>query len=216
MRRMGGAIRKAASVIAARQAEDGFEVLVLERSAESRFLPGYIAFPGGAADDEDVALAERWFGSAEEAARACAVRELLEEVGLALTAEGLSSSETRTIEAVASAPPRVEQLSPIARWIAPPDVPVRFDARYFAVEATDGVEPRADGIEAARAWWMSPRTLLEDWRDERHKLYWPTYFTMRAIARCASVADLLDLRIATREPDEGELGRLPRSTFWQD
>jgi hypothetical protein len=136
-------------------------------------------------------------------------------VGLALTAEGLGSSETRTIEAVASAPPRAEQLSPIAHWIAPPDIPVRFDARYFAVEATDGVEPRPDGVEAARAWWMSPRALLEGWRDERHKLYWPTYFTMHAIAKCSSVADLLDLRIRTREPDEDEMGRLPRSTFWQ-
>jgi ribonuclease/clavin/mitogillin len=215
MRRMGGDLRKAASVIAAREAEDGFEVLVLERSSESRFLPGYVAFPGGAADDGDVALAESWFGSAEETARACAVRELLEEVGLALTAEGLGSSETRSIEAVASDPPRAEQLSPIAHWVAPPDVPVRFDARYFAVEATDGVEPHPDGVEATRAWWMSPRTLLEGWGDERHKLYWPTYFTVRAIAACTSVADLLALRISTREPDEDELGRLPRSTFWQ-
>ena len=215
MRRMEGALRKAASVIVARAADEGFEVLVLERSAESRFLPGYIAFPGGAADDGDDALAERWFGSAEEAARACAVRELLEEVGLALTAEGVSSSETRAIEVVAAAPPRAEQLSPIAHWIAPPDIPVRFDARYFAVEATDGVEPHPDGVEAARAWWMSPRMLLEGWSDERHKLYWPTYFTMRAIAGCASVDELLALRITTREPDEDELGRLPRSTFWQ-
>jgi endoribonuclease LACTB2 len=215
MRHMGGALRKAASVIAAREVEDGFEVLVLERSAESRFLPGYVAFPGGAADDGDAALAKQWFGSAEEAARACAVRELLEEVGLALTAEGLGSSDTRGIEAVASAPPIAGQLSPIAHWIAPPDIPVRFDARYFAVEATDGVEPRPDGIEASRAWWMSPRTLLEDWREERRKLYWPTFFTVRAIAECGSVAELLDLRIATREPDEDELGRLPRSTFWQ-
>jgi hypothetical protein len=38
---------------------------------------------------------------------------------------------------------------------------------------------------------------------------------MRAMAECDSVAELLDLRIATREPDEDELGRLPRSTFWQ-
>jgi 8-oxo-dGTP pyrophosphatase MutT (NUDIX family) len=215
MRHMGEALRKAASVIAAREVEDGFEVLVLERSADSRFLPGYVAFPGGAADDGDAALAELWFGSAEEAARACAVRELLEEVGLALTAKGLGSSDARGIQAVASAPPSAGQLSPIAHWIAPPDIPVRFDARYFAVEATDAVEPRPDGIEAARAWWSTPRSLLEDWREERRKLYWPTLFTMRAMAECDSVAELLDLRIATREPYEDELGRLPRSTFWQ-
>ena len=45
---MSGDIRKAASVIAVRDAADGPEVLVVERSAASRFLPGYVVFPGGA------------------------------------------------------------------------------------------------------------------------------------------------------------------------
>jgi len=39
---------------------------------------------------------------------------------------------------------------------------------------------------------------------------------MSALATCDSVADLLALRIDTREPDDDELERLPRSTFWQD
>jgi hypothetical protein len=30
------------------------------------------------------------------------------------------------------------------------------------------------------------------------------------------VAELLDLRFDTREPDPDELQRLPRSTFWPD
>ena len=92
MRRVSEEIRKAASVIAARDGRDGLEVLVLERGAGSRFLPGYVAFPGGSTDREDLVLAERWFGTREEAARACAVRELFEEVGLALTAEGLTEA----------------------------------------------------------------------------------------------------------------------------
>jgi hypothetical protein len=31
-----------------------------------------------------------------------------------------------------------------------------------------------------------------------------------------SVDELFALRIQTREPDEDELARLPRSVFWQD
>ena len=213
---MGGSIRKAAAVIAVREGESGPEVLVLERSAGSRFLPGYVAFPGGATDAEDAAHAERWFGSAEEAPRACAVRELLEEVGLALTAEGLRGAPGEPMEAIEVSPPTPGQLSRIAHWIAPEDVPVRFDAQYFALEAPTDIEPTPDGHEAAAAWWASPGTLLEDWADGRRKLYWPTYFTMRALAGCASVEDLLALDIKTREPDEDELGRLPRPTFWQD
>src|SRR3989337_2435314 len=97
---MGETIRKAAAVIAARDGREGVEVLVLERSAESRFLPGYVAFSGGAADADDARHAERGFGTAEETARACAVRELLEEVGLALTADGLGEASVRSADAL--------------------------------------------------------------------------------------------------------------------
>jgi 8-oxo-dGTP pyrophosphatase MutT (NUDIX family) len=209
---VSSAIRQAAVVVAVREGHGRPEVLVLERSAGSRFLPGYVAFPGGATDEEDASHAGRWFASSEEAARACAVRELAEEVRLALTAGGLGPG---TMAEVETSPPATTQLREIAHWIAPVDVPVRFDARYFAVLAPAGVEPEADGHEATRAWWAAPADLLEDWASERRKLYWPTYFTMLALESCATVDDLLELRISTRDPDEDELGRLPRSTFWQ-
>ncbi|HEX6231362.1 MAG TPA: NUDIX domain-containing protein [Actinomycetota bacterium] len=209
-------IRKAAAAIVAREGRDGVEVLSLERSARSRFLPGYVAFPGGAADVEDARLAARWFGTADEATRACAVRELLEEVGLALTAEGLREADDRTLAALEASPPRAEQLVEVAHWVAPPDVPVRFDARYFAIVSPDGLRPRPDGVEVADAWWVSPRRLLEEWEREERKLYWPTYFTVRALAACETVGDLLAVRIHTREPNEGDVERLPRATFWQE
>jgi 8-oxo-dGTP pyrophosphatase MutT (NUDIX family) len=216
MRRVGKEIRKAASVIVARDGDVGLEVLVLERAASTRFLPGYVAFPGGATDETDVALAERWFGTPGESARACAVRELLEEVGLALTSDGLVESRDRSVDSLAPSPPRVEQLREVARWVAPPQVPVRFDARYFAVGAPVGLRAVPDGGETADAWWAPPRRLLEDWTAGRRTLFWPTYFTLREIAPCAGVAELVAMRIETREPDEGELQRLPRSTFWQE
>lgn len=213
---MAEEIRRAASVIAARPGRDGLEVLVLERSRESRFLPGYVVFPGGAIDVEDERNAERWFGAAAESARACAVRELLEEVGLALTAGGLGPAEDRSVAALDGSPPRTEQLPEVAHWIAPPEVPVRFDARYFAVASPGGLRPVPDGVESVRAWWASPRSLLGEWSEGRRKLWWPTYFTLDALAGCESVAELLALRIRTREPEEEEVERLPRATFRQD
>lgn len=209
-------LRKAASVIVARDGAAGLEVVVLERGGGSRFLPGYVAFPGGSVDEEDDELARRWFGTRAESARACAVRELLEEVGLALTAGGLDESAGRTLEALSSSPPTPDQLPEVAHWIAPLQVPVRFDARYFAVEAPAGLRVVPDGDETAAAWWASPRELLVAWRTGQRKLYWPTYFTVQAIAVCERVADLLALRIETREPGADEVLRLPRSTFWQD
>lgn len=209
-------LRKAASVIVARDGAGGLEVVVLERGGASRFLPGYIAFPGGSVDEEDDELAEHWFGTREESARACAVRELLEEVGLALTAGGLDESADRALEVLSASPPTPDQLPEVAHWVAPVQVPVRFDARYFALEAPAGLRLVPDGDETAAAWWATPRELLEAWRTGRRKLYWPTYFTVQAIAPCERVANLLALRIDTREPDLDEVERLPRSTFWQD
>jgi 8-oxo-dGTP pyrophosphatase MutT (NUDIX family) len=214
MRGMDEQIRRAASAIVGRDGPEGLEVLVLERGASSRFLPGYVAFPGGSTDREDEEHAERWFGTAEESRRACAVRELVEEVSLALTAGGLAPGDE--LSAVDEAPPSPSQLEDIAHWVAPPEVPVRFDARYFAVRAPSGLEPVPDGSETAAAWWISPQRLLEDWREQRRLLFWPTFVTVEALATCESVDELFALRIDTREPDDDELERLPRSTFWQD
>jgi 8-oxo-dGTP pyrophosphatase MutT (NUDIX family) len=210
------ALRKAASAIVGRDADDGLEVLVVERGASSRFLAGYVAFPGGSTDDGDAELSRQWFGSGAEADRACAVRELFEEVGLALTSTGLHAADGNGLARVTSSPPNRDQMPEVAHWVAPPRVPTRFDARFFAVRADTGVDAEADGVESADVWWTSPRTLLEDWRTGRRKLYWPTYFTVLAISSCATVDDLLRLRIETREPDAEELERLPRSTFWQE
>jgi 8-oxo-dGTP pyrophosphatase MutT (NUDIX family) len=210
-------IRKAASVVAAREGGDGPEVLVLERGAESRFLPGYVVFPGGALEPGDVELARRWFGTADEAGRAAAVRELAEEAGLALTSHGVvAGGDADPLSPIHAAPPQPSRLHDIARWIAPPQVPVRFDAHFYALSVDGGAEPQADGHEAAHAWWASPSELIAEWEGQRRKLYWPTYFTMAHLASCRTVAELLRLSIRTREPDDRELEWLHRSTFWQD
>jgi 8-oxo-dGTP pyrophosphatase MutT (NUDIX family) len=207
-------IREAASAVVARDGEEGLEVVVVERSAASRFLPGYVAFPGGSTEQEDRELARRWFGTPEEARRACAVRELAEEVSFVLTLTGLTQGDE--LDAIDAAPPSAGQLPELAHWVAPPRVPVRFDARYFAVRAPAGIEPVPDGGETADAWWVSPARLLEEWTAGLRRLYWPTFFTVNEISGCRSVDELFGLRIRTREPHDDELERLPRSTFWQD
>jgi 8-oxo-dGTP pyrophosphatase MutT (NUDIX family) len=204
-------------MIGVRDAPGGPEVLVIERSLDHRFLPGYVAFPGGAVDAEDRPLAQRWFGDAEEAGRAAAVRELAEEVRLAITESAVVAAEpSRPLDAIDRAPPSVDRLPEIARWIAPERVPVRFDARYYAVRMDDAAEPDADGDEATAAWWGSPKQVMAEWEAGDRLLYWPTHFTMRALAECPDADALLSLRIVTREPDEGEIERMPRSVFFHD
>jgi 8-oxo-dGTP pyrophosphatase MutT (NUDIX family) len=210
-------IRQAASLIGVRDGSDGPEVLVIERTLDHRFLPGYVAFPGGAVDPTDGQLAERWFGDEEEAVRAAAVRELAEEVGLAVTRGAVAAVDRDDpLAPIHDAPPGLARLREIARWIAPERVPVRFDARYYAVRMDGAPDPAPDGAEAAKAWWASPRSLLSAWESDHILFYWPTHFTMRALADCRDASELLGLQIATREPDDDETGRLPRSVFYQD
>jgi 8-oxo-dGTP pyrophosphatase MutT (NUDIX family) len=207
-------MRRAASLIVAREATEGIEILVLERGSVNRFLPGYVAFPGGAVDPEDAALAARWFGDKEEAARAASVRELMEEAGLVLTSGGLI--ESASLNHVHDAPPSIDQLPEVAHWVAPERVPVRFDARFYGAAAPLGLSPTPDGEETSAAWWASPRIVLTEWETGSRKLYWPTYFTISRLARCPTVKDLLELRFETREPTEQEEAELPRSVFRQD
>jgi 8-oxo-dGTP pyrophosphatase MutT (NUDIX family) len=213
-------LRMAASLIGVRDTTGGPEVLVIQRTLDHRFLPGYVAFPGGAVDPTDGTLAGRWFGDAGEAGRAAAIRELAEEVGLAVTAGGVlgvgdEADPGLRLVPIDTAPPPVAALPEVARWIAPEEVPVRFDARYYAVRMDGAADPAPDGVEAERAWWASPRALLDAWASDDVLLYWPTHFTMSALAQAADAEALLALHLVTREPDEDDLERLPRSVFYQ-
>jgi 8-oxo-dGTP pyrophosphatase MutT (NUDIX family) len=66
--------RQAASIIVLRDADDGPEVLLVQRNPEQRFMGGAWVFPGGAVHSDDADHA------------AAAVRELEEEAGVALPA----------------------------------------------------------------------------------------------------------------------------------
>jgi 8-oxo-dGTP pyrophosphatase MutT (NUDIX family) len=214
---MTDALRQAASLIGVRDGEGAPEVLVIERTTDHRFLPGYVAFPGGAVDPPDGDLAARWFGDGVTAARATALRELAEEVGLAVTRDGVvAAPSSHPLEPIHRSPPGSDTLAEIARWIAPERVPVRFDARYYAVRMDAAPAPRPDGSEAGAAWWASPSSLLAAWERGDLLLYWPTHFTVAALAGCRDADEVLALRIGTREPVDRELEELPRSVFFQD
>jgi endoribonuclease LACTB2 len=207
-------IREAAAAICVREGSSGTpEVLAVRRSDESRFLPGYISFPGGALEPDDEDRAGRWFGDPTERHRAAALRELIEEVALAVTGSGVVASSTT--EAIDVDPPDAATMNEICRWVAPPVVPVRFDARYFAIAVDGHVEPLVDGREIADAWWTPPRELLAAWDAGEHKLYWPTWFTVGRLATCVTRADVLDLRFLTREPTEDEERTMPRHVMEQ-
>ena len=189
--------RPAATVIVARPADQGVEVLVLRRAERSGFAPGFVVFPGGTIDTGDSGLAVRLFGDAGQEARACAVRELYEEAGLLLTSEGLVAARGRApLSALSFDPPLPAALHEVARWVAPEFLEVRFDARFYATEAPGGLEPVPDGAEISAAWWAPPAAVLRSAEEGRTPLMWPTRVTLEALAECTAVAKVLELEMA--------------------
>lgn len=67
----------ASTVVIARPAKSGFEVLLMQRSSTMAFAPNMAVFPGGRVDPKDHEFTDPFL--------ACAIREVHEEVGLELT-----------------------------------------------------------------------------------------------------------------------------------
>jgi 8-oxo-dGTP pyrophosphatase MutT (NUDIX family) len=129
--------RPAASVVllrrGGRHSDRALEVLLLKRAEKARFMPSVWVFPGGGVDDCD--------GVDEARFKACAVRELEEEAGIAL--------------------PEGEELVLFSRWITPEVVSRRFDAWFFLALAPAHSPQRPDGIETTDAGWFEPAAALE-------------------------------------------------------
>ena len=124
--------RHAASLIVYRGESDEVSMLMGMRGAKHRFMPNRLVFPGGAVDRADLSAAsstalseqtERLLrrNANERLAHGlgiAAARELHEETGLSL-----------------GVPPRLDVLHVLARAVTPPSSPIRFNARFFAVDA---------------------------------------------------------------------------------
>jgi 8-oxo-dGTP pyrophosphatase MutT (NUDIX family) len=150
--------RPAASIVLLRrggkQSERALEVLMLRRSEEAKFMPGVWVFPGGSLDAAD--------GAEEAGLRACAVRELAEEAGIALPAE--------------------EELVPFTRWITPEVIATRFDAWFFLALAPAHTPPQPDGVETTEARWFQPAAALEEHEAGEVILSFPTQTQLRWLA----------------------------------
>jgi 8-oxo-dGTP pyrophosphatase MutT (NUDIX family) len=142
--------RPAASVVLLRRGgkhrDRALEVLLLKRTEEAKFMPGVWVFPGGAVDPED--------GQEEAGYRACAIRELAEEAGIALALE--------------------EELILFSRWITPEVISRRFDAWFFLALAPAHTPPKPDGVETTDAAWFEPTRALEAQAAGELALAFPT------------------------------------------
>jgi 8-oxo-dGTP pyrophosphatase MutT (NUDIX family) len=204
----------AATLILMREAAEGGapEILMLERSEAMAFAAGALVFPGGRLDPDDYLTAERFPGLADAAARIAAVRETIEETGVApAIAPAPDAAALRA--ALAAGEPfaalldrlglRLElgSLTPFARWCPNFREARRFDTLFYLAEApAGGVLHSADEREAVDTFWASARDVLADLEAGRAKAIFPT---RRNLERLAGFASLDEARgDAERHPVE--------------
>jgi len=164
-------IRDAGTLILIDRESGAPKVLMGRRHAASPFMPGKFVFPGGRVEAADgrvnVAgvypahverrLQERVKRPSISRARAyglAAIRELAEETGILVgdRDSGPFASPGSTWDAFAHAEvfPSLENLTLIARAITPTGRPRRFDARFFAADAS-AIGAQRDGVVTPEA-----------------------------------------------------------------
>lgn len=165
----------AATLVTWRDTPAGPRILVVERSSRMAFAAGAIVFPGGRVDQGDRELAAT-LGHPHEAAKVTAIRETIEETGVAPALQGpvdpalgLSLQEAlnggEDFAALLDAHRLtldLEALTPFARWMPAFKQPRKFDTLFFLVAAPAGDwPPNPQEGECVAAEWVSPAELVE-------------------------------------------------------
>ncbi len=169
----------AATLVIMRPCETGGpdEILMVKRSATMAFAAGAVVFPGGRVDPDDYLVARRHGFAGDEAdgaARVAALRETLEETGLAV---GWPTLDVADIPAVRRALLGGELLSgllaargdrlaldslvPFTRWCPNFNEARTFDTRFYAVAAPPhSHELTVEEAEHSHIFWASAHATL--------------------------------------------------------
>jgi glyoxylase-like metal-dependent hydrolase (beta-lactamase superfamily II)/8-oxo-dGTP pyrophosphatase MutT (NUDIX family) len=210
----------AATVVLLRRGPNGLEALLTHRPPTMAFAPDVHVFPGGRVDpaDADSGLQARSVLSAADAAEAlggdlsgtdalaafvAGIREAFEEVGILLADVGapgdLTAARRRLLEAPGSFPEvasdldlrlRTDRLVPLSRWVTPPNLDRRFDARFFVASAPDAVEVSLVGEEVVAHAWHRPIDALESMASGELAMWLPTSTTLTQLGHVTSIEEV--------------------------
>ncbi len=176
--------------------------LMIERSAAMAFMPGALVFPGGRVEpgDREIARSALVTGVPEDendaAARVAAIRETLEEVGIAtgirpapdaalMAAWRQALKQGAAFSALLQHAGRhlgLSALLPYAHWLPKLPAPRRFETRFYLARHEGGHAAAHDEDEATRHVWLSAAEALEGGRTGRHTLMFPTMANLARLA----------------------------------
>ncbi|TKD51409.1 NUDIX hydrolase [Sphingomonas baiyangensis] len=178
------------------------EILMVERSRAMAFAGGALVFPGGRvdpADHEAAALLAPDSDADDIAARIAAIRETIEEAGVAIGIEApldierararLYAGEPLT-SVVAPGAIRLDKLEPFARWLPRHKQARTFDTRFYLAELpADAPPPLVDGNENVRLFWATAAAVLAMAQAGEARLIFPTRRNLERLAQHASHAE---------------------------
>ena len=207
--------RPAATILLLRDAGEGLEVLMTQRSHTASFAPGVFVFPGGALDAADNAAAAHAVSRArhdqDEQHRHfahAALREAFEELGILLAwdkggqqlcAPHHATQLNRSTDADfygqlagAGLELAIDRTGWLSQWTTDPDLPKRFQVRFFVAPMPSGQEPIADGTEQFEPVWVNPASALARHDEGQFKMIFPTIRTLRQLQKFSRTEQVLD------------------------
>lgn len=179
------------------------ELLMVERAATMTFAGGAMVFPGGRIDGGDEALAAEIAPDLADApARIAAIRETLEETGIAVTIDpspdaGAAAAMKHALLAGAAIGSVLHEqrllldlLVPFARW-RPAHLHARiFDTMFFLAQAPpEAPDPIVEASENIAWRWASAAAVLAAADDGEISIIYPTRRNLERLARFGSFAD---------------------------
>lgn len=165
----------AATVLLVTPGHGGLEVLMVRRPPRG-FFGGVWVFPGGTLDpgdhaDDDVDL--------EQAFRRAAVRELAEEVGIAVD---------------------VGSLAFVSRWVTPMVFPRRYDTHFYLAPLVSTLPLTLAVDELEEAAYITPAAALGAHQAQQWPMVLPTLAHLRWLARFTSIDQAIEATSRAR-PD---------------
>ncbi|WP_164118156.1 NUDIX domain-containing protein [Sphingorhabdus sp. Alg239-R122] len=180
------------------------ELLMVERSAKMAFAAGAAVFPGGRIDPEDFTYAGKLGyrdDGGEGASRIAAIRETIEETGLAIgfieTPEEKALADARaqlhagkSLQSICTANGwhlDLEMMVPFARW-RPSFAEARiFDTRFYLANAGAGRDRvLVDETENRHLFWASASDVLHRADTGALKIIFPTRRNLERLAQFTS------------------------------
>lgn len=187
----------AATLVLFRAGADGPEHLFIERAATMVFAGGAVVFPGGRVDPGDREVAKRFptLDPDDATARIAAIRETVEEAGIAVGFTGTVDVETIRAalhggETIGDVLDRhglaldLDALVPFARWRPNFKETRTFDTRFYLARVdADHDEARVDRTENVHLFWATAAGVLTLADDCKVKIIFPTRRNLERLAQ---------------------------------